>query len=70
MNYIVVSVTPAMVEPNKGWLDNLSSPIAISGAASKGVLRVLNGSPDTLNAYVPVDISTNSLMVSTWKQSK
>jgi len=64
------SVTPSSVEPYPGWLDNLSSPVSIAGASGKGILRAYYGPGEAPKAYVPVDFSTNSLMVSAWRQAK
>jgi len=68
--FIIFLVTPSLVEPYPGWLDNLSSPVSICGGNGKGVLRVYYGPAEAPKAYVPVDFSTNSLMVSTWRQAK
>lgn len=67
---IFVQVLPGYQEPYPGWLDNVSSPIAIVGGCGKGILRVYIGPPHAPRAYVAVDMAINSIIVSTWKQAQ
>lgn len=62
-------MTPTIVEPFPGWVDNFNGPIGLAAAGSTGIYRFMNMEPETCLDFQPVDIVAKSIILSTWKQA-
>lgn len=60
-------VTPIWKEPIPGWHDNLNGPTGMLVAAAKGVLRTMHCDAEAQSESIPVDVATNSVILTAWK---
>ncbi|KAB0791432.1 hypothetical protein PPYR_03232 [Photinus pyralis] len=68
----IAIVRPSIViaswkEPMPGWIDNLNGPTGLLVGAGKGVIRSMHCDPSYEADLVPVDICTNSIILTAWK---
>lgn len=63
------TVTPTIMEPFPGWVDNFNGPIGLAAAGSTGIYRFMNMKSDTCLDFQPVDVVAKSIILSTWKQA-
>ncbi len=59
-------ITAAWREPMPGWIDNYNGPSGYLVVSGKGVLRTMYVHQNKLCDIVPVDIVTNTCIVSSW----
>lgn len=56
-------VTPAVLEPLPGWVDNLNGPTGILVGAGKGVIRSMLCETKYHAEVIPVDFAINALIL-------
>lgn len=59
-------VTPACLEPIRGWVDSLNGPMGLLVAAGKGVLRSMHCNGENQSQVVPVDYAINGMLVAAY----
>lgn len=64
---ILFTVTPSLVEPVPGWVDNLNGPIGLMVGGAKGVIRSMLCNGKYRSEIVPVDIAINGLIAIAWQ---
>lgn len=58
-------ITSSIKEPCPGWTDTLSAAGGLSFAGGIGIIRMINGKMHNIADLIPVDIVSNSIIVST-----
>ncbi len=64
------TVTPALIEPMPGWVDNLNGPVGITIAAGKGILRSMMVVEEFNAEVIPVDIAINAIITIAWERGR
>lgn len=59
-------IIPIWREPLPGWTDNINGPTGLLIGAGKGVIRTMFCDNTGYADFLPVDITINGIMVSTW----
>ncbi|XP_075218822.1 fatty acyl-CoA reductase 1 isoform X2 [Lycorma delicatula] len=59
-------VIPIWKEPLPGWTDNINGPTGLLIGAGKGVIRSMYCDNQGYADYLPVDITVNGILLSTW----
>ncbi|XP_075159063.1 fatty acyl-CoA reductase wat-like [Haematobia irritans] len=54
-------------EPFPGWIDNINGPIGMLVACGTGIMRTEYADPNVVPDIIPVDMCSNSLLVSAYK---
>lgn len=60
-------VTPACLEPVRGWVDSLNGPMGLLVAAGKGVLRSMHCNGEHQSQVIPVDYAINGMLIVAYK---
>uniref|UniRef100_A0A336MJD1 Fatty acyl-CoA reductase n=1 Tax=Culicoides sonorensis TaxID=179676 RepID=A0A336MJD1_CULSO len=61
-------ITAAAYEPIIGWIDSFNGPSAMMVEISRGTIKSVIGNGNVIADLIPVDIVTNTIIVSVWHQ--